>query len=108
MVHFVNEGPYYDDYAEQKRYLQILAKPGFPEQAREFTQAQTTLYDHIGRIGSRLMAPGDIVEGMSVVIDEKGEVTVADGKVFLDGLVMSFEAQKITIPTTGKVILGDR
>lgn len=106
MVHFVNEGPYYDDYAEQKHYLQILAKPGFPEQAREFTQAQTTLYDHIGRIGSRLMAPGDIVEGMSVVIDDKGEVTVADGKVFLDGLVMSFEAQKITIPTTGKVTLG--
>lgn len=106
MVHFINEPPYNDDYNARKHYLQILAKPSYPEQAREFTQAQTTLFDHISRIGNTLMASGDIVEGMSYKIEQGGRVTISDGRISMEGLIMDFEEQTVTIPLTGLVSIG--
>ena len=106
MVHFINEPPYNDDYNAGKRYLQILAKPAFPEQAREFTQAQTTLFDHISRIGNTLMSSGDIVEGMSFQIEQGGRVTISDGRISMEGLIMDFEQQSVTVPLTGLVTIG--
>ena len=36
-----NINPYYDDFEEDKGFLRILFKPGYPVQARELTQLQT-------------------------------------------------------------------
>ena len=58
-----NIPPYYDDYAEDKDYLRVLFKPGYPVQARELTQSQTILQNQVKRIGDFLFTSGDKVTG---------------------------------------------
>ena len=41
--------PYYNDFDEQKKFLQVLFKPGFPVQARELSQVQSILQSQIER-----------------------------------------------------------
>jgi len=55
--------PYYDDYSEDKDYLRVLFKPGYPVQARELTQSQTILQNQVKRIGDYLFTSGDKVSG---------------------------------------------
>ena len=55
--------PYYDDYSEDKDYLRVLFKPGYPVQARELTQSQTILQNQVKRIGDFLFTSGDKVTG---------------------------------------------
>lgn len=106
MVYYLPQSPYYDDYNEDNKYLQILAKPSFPEQAREFTQAQTMLLDHIGRVADVLLTAGDIVSGMSCHVAEGGKVTIDDGSIFISDLILKFDSQTVTIPVTGKSSVG--
>ena len=106
MVYFLDQAPYYDDYDPNKHYLQTLAKPSFPEQAREFTQIQTTLLDQISRVSGVLLKAGDITDGMSVYVEGNGKVTVNEGKVYIEGLVLNFDKQSVTIPVTGASTVG--
>lgn len=50
--------PYYDDYDENKKFLQILFRPSLAVQARELTQMQTILQNQISRIGSHFFDNG--------------------------------------------------
>ena len=63
--------PYYNDFDEQKKFLSVLFKPGFPVQARELSQAQTILQNQIERFGSHVFKNGSVVLG--------GEITTAAG-----------------------------
>ena len=63
--------PYYNDFDEQKKFLSVLFKPGFPVQARELSQAQTILQNQIERFGSHIFKNGSVVLG--------GEITTAAG-----------------------------
>ena len=43
-----NLSPYFDDYAESKKFHRVLFRPAFAVQARELTQSQTILQNQIG------------------------------------------------------------
>ena len=49
-----NITPYYDDFDENKKFLQILFKPGYALQARELTQLQTILNNQFSRFGNHV------------------------------------------------------
>jgi hypothetical protein len=58
-----NVTPYYDDFDEANKFLQVLFKPGFALQARELTQLQTILNNQIGRFGDHIFEEGTVVQG---------------------------------------------
>ena len=39
----LNKSPYFDDFDDDKGFLKVLFKPGFPVQARELTTLQSLL-----------------------------------------------------------------
>lgn len=47
----LNTKPYFDDYAESKKFYKILFRPGRAVQARELTQLQTLIQNQISRFG---------------------------------------------------------
>ena len=53
-----NRAPYYDDFDENKKFLQILFQPGRPVQARELTQLQSILQNQIERGGAHIFKHG--------------------------------------------------
>ena len=57
----LNVNPYNDDFDTQKNFYQILSKPGFPLQAREFTQAQSILGNQLEELASSFYKNGDII-----------------------------------------------
>jgi len=59
-IDFNNE-PYYDDFAESKKFYKILYRPGFAVQARELTQMQTILQNQISRFGDWVYKEGAMV-----------------------------------------------
>ena len=96
----LNGAPYYDDYDVKKNYVAIAAIPGRIAQAREFTQAQTILRDHISRLGDALLANGSIISGCSLVINGTS-VTVTEGSIYLEGLVRDIDSTALTITGIG-------
>jgi len=67
----ISGNPYYDDFSEDKNFLQILFKPGFAVQARELTQLQTILKNQIKRFGSHVFEEGSIVHNGNTELDKK-------------------------------------
>ena len=61
-----NIAPYYDDFDETKKFLQILFKPGYSIQARELTQLQTILSNQIGRMADHIFENGDVIQGAGI------------------------------------------
>ena len=96
----LNGAPYYDDYDVKKNYVAIAAIPGRIAQAREFTQAQTILRDHISRLGDALLANGSIISGCSLVINGTS-VTITEGSIYLEGLVRDIDSTALTITGIG-------
>ena len=56
-----NLSPYYDDFAESKKFHRILFRPAFAVQARELTQSQTILQDQIEKLGDHFFEKGAMV-----------------------------------------------
>ena len=92
-----NINPYFEDYQDEKGFLKILFKPGYPVQARELTQAQSILQnqvskfsDHIFKNGSRILG-GQIISSTSFVlrIDVGLVSTSSDYSSYLGGLIES-------------------
>ena len=44
-----NLSPYFDDFAESKKFHRVLFRPAFAVQARELTQSQTILQNKINK-----------------------------------------------------------
>lgn len=63
--------PYYNDWDETKKYLQMLFVPGRNLQARELTQLQTMLQVQIDRFGSHVFKNGSPVAGGMTTISKK-------------------------------------
>ena len=53
-----NTAPYNDDYDQEKQFVKIMFRPGFPVQARELTQLQTMLQKQIERHGKHVFNHG--------------------------------------------------
>jgi len=61
-----NINPYYDDFDEAKKFLQVLFKPGYSVQARELTQIQSILSNQIGRMADHIFENGDVIQGAGI------------------------------------------
>lgn len=66
-----NTSPYYDDYNEDKKYVQIMVRPGVPIQARELSQMQSTLQKQIERFGRHVFKEGSMVIPGNIGVDLK-------------------------------------
>ena len=53
--------PYFNDFDEDKKFLQMMFKPGFPVQARELSQLQSILQNQIEQLGDYNFSDGDRV-----------------------------------------------
>ena len=58
-----NTSPYYDDFAEDKKFHRILFRPGYAVQSRELTQLQTILQNQIERFGNHVFKDGSRIIG---------------------------------------------
>ena len=56
-----NLSPYYDDFAESKKFHRVLFRPAFAVQARELTQAQTQVQNQIEKVSDHLFEKGAMV-----------------------------------------------
>jgi hypothetical protein len=65
----LNQSPYFDDFSENKKFYQILFRPGRAVQARELNQIQTQLQNQINRFGKHIFQDGSLVLNFS----QKGE-----------------------------------
>ena len=68
-----NLSPYYDDFAESKKFHRILFRPAFAVQARELTQSQTILQNQIEKFGDHMFKQGAMVIPGQVSIDTNYE-----------------------------------
>lgn len=66
-----SQRPYYDDFDVNKRFLQMLFRPGLAVQARELTQLQTILQEQVSRIGSHFFDNGARIIGGETKISKK-------------------------------------
>ena len=64
-----NLSPYFDDYAESKKFHRVLFRPAFAVQARELTQSQTILQNQIEKVGDHLFKQGAMIIPGQVSID---------------------------------------
>ena len=69
--------PYYNDFDIDKKYYQILFKPGFPIQARELSQLQSVLQNQIEKIGDHIFDEGSVVAGGGVSVSTAGFVRIS-------------------------------
>lgn len=101
----LRQAPYYDDYDSSKNYTEILAVPGRVAQAREITQAQTLLKDHLGRLGDAVFVNGTVISGCSLHINNN-TATVGAGKIYLDGLIRNVDETTLEISGNGIEYIG--
>ena len=57
----LNISPYFDDFDEDKGFLKVLFKPGYPVQARELTTLQSLLQNQIDSFGQGVYKEGSMV-----------------------------------------------
>ena len=88
--------PYYDDYNKDKKFTRLLARPGYAEQAREFTQIQTMMLYYLSRLGNTMLKNGAIIEGCTAESDGT-TVTLTAGLVFVDGIIQPIVAASLAI-----------
>ena len=69
--------PYYNDFDEDKKFLQIMFKPGFPVQARELSQVQSILQNQVERFGNHIFKNGSVVLGGAVNESNAGFVRIS-------------------------------
>lgn len=65
----LNTFPYNDDYNEEKKFYQILFRPGVAVQARELTQLQSILQNQAARFGKHIFKEGSMVIPGNVSLD---------------------------------------
>ncbi len=56
-----NVSPYYDDFAEDKKFHRVMYRPAFAVQARELTTQQTILQNQIEKLGDSMYKHGAMI-----------------------------------------------
>ena len=64
-----NVSPYYDDYAESKKFHRVLYRPGYAVQARELTTQQSILQNQLERMGDHMFKQGAMVIPGQISLD---------------------------------------
>lgn len=109
MTIYYKEKPYYDNTEENlsKGYNTIIGRPSTVEQAREFTELQSTLYSHIQRIADTVLKNGDRISGCNLIIsDNNTKATITAGSIYLDGLVLTTDGGSLDITGVGQEVIG--
>ncbi len=96
-----NLSPYFDDYAESKKFHRILYRPAFAVQARELTQSQTILQNQIERMGDHFFKQGAMVIPGQVALDTKYYAVKLTSKTF--ATVAEYIGKEITGVTSGVI-----
>jgi hypothetical protein len=104
LVQDKNSYPYYDDFNEDKKFLQIMFNPARAVQARELSQLQSIIQNQIDRFGKHVFKEG------SMVIAGESAIDTAYPYVKLQGTFNSlpinltnFEEKRIVGLTSGTV-----
>lgn len=102
-----NSDPYFDDYADSKKFYRILYRPGVAVQARELTQMQTIINEQVARLGRHMFEEGAMVIPGGVTLDtEYGFVKVEDlapNGTDVSTYLSEFIGTKITGQTSGVI-----
>ena len=96
---------YYDRFNSEKKYMKSLFLAGKGLQSAELNEIQDYASDAIKRMGDALFADGDVISGCECIIDD-GQVTLEQGKVYLDGAIRDVHESNLTIPTDVSVRIG--
>lgn len=83
---------YYDDFDDNKNFVQILFNPGRPVQARELTQLQSILQNQISKFSDSIYQDGAIVFGCKVNLFTYGFLRVKASTI-----LNSIGAQALTL-----------
>lgn len=99
-----NTSPYYDDFNAEKKFQQILFRPGMAVQARELSQIQSILQEQVDRVGSHIFKDGSQVIPGEIGIDLNLDyVTLEQQFNSVDINVDNFQDQKIIGKSSGAV-----
>ena len=96
-----NLSPYFDDYAESKKFHRVLFRPAFAVQARELTQSQTILQNQIERISDHLFEKGAMVIPGEIAFDLNYYAVKLTSKTF--ATVAEYVGKQLTGVTSGVV-----
>jgi len=96
---------YYDRFNSEKKYMKSLFLAGKGLQSAELNEIQDYASDAIKRMGDALFADGDVISGCECIIDD-GQITLEQGKVYLDGAIRDVHESNLTIPTDVSVRIG--
>jgi len=96
-----NLSPYFDDYAESKKFHRILFRPAFAVQARELTQSQTILQNQIERLSDHIFEKGAMVIPGEIGFDLDYYAVKLTSKTY--ATVAEYVGKQITGVTSGVV-----
>ena len=94
-----NLTPYYDDFAESKKFHRVLFRPAFAVQARELTQSQTILQNQLERISDHIFKQGAMVIPGEIGYDLNYYAVKLSGKSLSD--ITKYNGVKLTGATSG-------
>lgn len=109
--------PYNSDFDPKKNHLQVLFKPGFSNQTREFIEAQTALQHQISSFAGHVFTNGSVVSGGRVFrkslrwfrLLPTYDGTNVDATQWLDKRIYSIDDADNPEPTSGLVVaVADR
>jgi len=96
-----NLSPYFDDYAESKKFHRVLFRPAFAVQARELTQSQTILQNQVERISDHLFEKGAMIIPGEIGFDLEYYAVKLTSKTF--ATVAEYVGKQITGVTSGVI-----
>ena len=95
-----NVSPYYDDFAESKKFHRVLYRPGFAVQARELTAQQSINQNQIEKMGDHVFKHGAMVIPGQINLDVRYEAVKLTS---FTGTLANFTGNKLTGGTSGVV-----
>ena len=95
-----NVSPYYDDFAESKKFHRIMNRPAFAIQARELTAAQSLMQNQIEKMGDHLFKHGAMVIPGQINADLEYEAVKLTS---FNGTLSLYNGETLTGSTSGVI-----
>ena len=95
-----NVSPYYDDFAESKKFHRVMYRPAYAVQARELTTQQSLMQNQIEKFGDHMFEHGAMVIPGQISFDNK---YFAVKLTSFNGTLSLYNANTLTGGTSGVV-----
>jgi len=102
----LTNSPYNDRFDPNKGYTSLAFKYDVPLQNSELNESQSILHHYLSQTNNALFVDGNIQEGANYTLSDDGQITVLDGKIYLDGKVRDFNEQTIDFIEEGTFEVG--